>query len=132
MLEDFPELHVVSQTDVTDFSLVYHDHVAQLERLNGLVYPREFAEVMNPFLATSGDVLCEVDVALKDVERVFCETAIYLGEDLAGYYGILSAPSLDDELNDDDRKILPMEMFVKLDGFFKEFSIAGERRKASG
>lgn len=132
MLDNFPELHNVAQTDVTDFSLVYHDHVAQLTRLNGLAYPREFEEDMNPFLKEAGSVLSSVDLALKDVERVFCETATYLGEDLSGYYGILSAPSLDDEMNDKDRRILPMEMFGKLDGFFAEFSKAGERRKAAG
>lgn len=131
VLGDFPGLPQVAQADVTDFCLVYHENVAELERLKGLSYPREFAEVINPFFRTMEETLRHVDESLKDVERVFCSTAEYLGEDLSGYYGILSAPSLDDELADDDRRTLPMEMFVKLDEFFREFSSAAQARKGS-
>jgi hypothetical protein len=133
VLGDFPELHSVAQTDVTDFCLVYHDFSTRLERLNGLNYPREFSEVMKPFLVDAGALLTKVDEELKNVERVFCETAEYLGEDLSGYYGVLSAPSMDDgEADKEDRRILPMEMFGKLDLFFSEFREAGDKRKAAG
>jgi len=113
------QLHSIAGIDLRDWVDNWKSHVKSLTDLESRIYPPDFTEIITPVFSESRLMLDGVDQAFEELERVFGELAVYVGEDLSGYYGMLTSPAAGVE--DGEGRRLPMEMYGKMDTFFGEF-----------